>query len=59
MNRFFLSNALLSVGAGMLGLFVVLELWGMRSDPLLPALSALMLGGTAILDRVGKQHWFE
>jgi hypothetical protein len=36
-------------------LFVVLELGGLRADPLLPALSALSLGATAILDRLGEQ----
>lgn len=48
------SNALLGLGTVMLVLFVILELTGLRSDPLLPALSALALGGTAILDRIGQ-----
>jgi len=59
MNKIFLSNALLVLGTVMLIAFTGLELWGMRSDPLLPALSALALGGTAILDRMGRQEEFE
>jgi hypothetical protein len=52
------SNTLLGLGTLMLVVFVVLELLGSRSDPLLPALSALSLGVTAILDRLGKQEGF-
>jgi hypothetical protein len=55
MNKHFFSNALLGVGTVMLIAFTILELAGLRSDPLLPALSALALGGTAILDRIGEQ----
>jgi hypothetical protein len=59
MNRDFFSNGLLSLGTLMLVLFVAFELVGFRADPLLPALAALSLGGTAILDRMGKREEFE
>ena len=59
MTKNFFSNSLLGLGTAMLVLFAVLEIIGMRSDPLLPALAALALGGTAILDRIGEQEEFE
>ena len=59
MSKDFFSNALLVVGTVMLILFVAFELTGFRADPLLPALAALALGGTAVLDRLGDQEEFE
>jgi hypothetical protein len=53
------SNALLGLGTFMLVVFVILELMGLRADPLLPALAALALGGTAVLDRLGEHEEFE
>ena len=46
------SNALLSLGVTMLAGFGLMELSGLHSDPLLPALSALLIGCTAVIDRV-------
>jgi hypothetical protein len=59
MSKDFVSNSLLGLGTLMLVLFVVFELVGFRADPLLPALAALSLGGTAILDRMGEREEFE
>ncbi|MCL4860128.1 MAG: hypothetical protein KJZ93_12005 [Caldilineaceae bacterium] len=59
MTKGFVSNALLGLGTVMLIGFVLLELSGLRSDPMLPALAALALGGTAILDRLGDREEFE
>jgi choline-glycine betaine transporter len=59
MSKELCSNGLLGLGMIMLVLFVVLELTGLRADPLLPALAALALGGTAVLDRIGDQEEFE
>lgn len=59
MTKNFVSNALLGLGTVMLVGFVLLELSGLRTDPMLPALAALALGGTAILDRLGNQEEFE
>jgi hypothetical protein len=46
------SNTLLSLGVTMLVGFGVLEMSGLQGDPLLPALSAFLIGCTAVLDRV-------
>jgi hypothetical protein len=59
MKKALFSNSLLGLGTLMLLLFVGLEFSGLRADPLLPALAALALGGTAILDRIGDQKEFE
>jgi hypothetical protein len=59
MSKNFFSNALLALGTVMLILFVAFELSGLRADPLLPALAALALGGTAVLDRLGEPEEFE
>ncbi len=59
MNKHLFSNTLLSLGTLMLLLFVGMEFTGLRTDPLLPAVAALALGGTAILDRIGKREEFE
>jgi hypothetical protein len=56
MTRYFISNAFLCLGTLLLVGFAILELSGIRSHPLLPALAALSLGGTAILDRIGQQE---
>lgn len=48
----FFSNALLSLGVTMLVGFGVIEMSGIHSDPLLPALAALLIGCTAVIDRV-------
>jgi hypothetical protein len=51
-----ISNALLVVGAAALVSFGVLELMQLQPDPLLPAFSALFIGCTAVLDRVGVRQ---
>ncbi len=48
------SNTLLVFGTFLLVGFAVLELLGMHSDPLVPALSAFFIGCTAVLDRMGE-----
>lgn len=48
------SNTLLVFGTCLLIGFVVLELLGMHSDPLVPAFSAFLIGCTAVLDRMGE-----
>jgi hypothetical protein len=47
------SNLLLMLGAVTLSIFVVMEATGYRTDPLMPALSAFLIGVTAVLDRNG------
>jgi hypothetical protein len=47
------SNVLLMLGAVMLVAFGVMEVTGVRTDPLMPALSAFLVGMTAVLDRNG------
>jgi hypothetical protein len=54
MSKAFFSNSLLGIGTLMLIAFAVMELAGWHSDPILPALAALAISCTAILDRVGK-----
>ena len=49
------SNALLILGTLLLVGFAVLELLGMRSDPIMPAFAAFFIGCTAVLDRVGEK----
>ena len=51
------SNTLLGLGVLLLAIFVVLEMWGMRSDPLVPAFSAFFIGCTAVLDRMGERRF--
>ena len=48
------SNSLLLLGTFLLIGFVGLELFGMHSDPLVPAFSAFFIGCTAVLDRMGE-----
>jgi hypothetical protein len=59
MTKAFFSNSLLGLGTFMLIAFVVMELAGWHSNPLLPALSALAIGGTAVLDRLGRPKEIE
>jgi hypothetical protein len=59
MTKAFFSNSLLGLGTLMLIVFVVMELGGWHSNPLLPAFAALAIGGTAVLDRVGRRGEFE
>lgn len=48
-----ISNALLFTGVLLLAAVGLAEFNGVMTDPLLPAFSALFIGGTAILDRIG------
>lgn len=48
-----LSNALLVIGAVTLLIFGVLEITGFHADPLMPAVSASLIGLTVVLDRGG------
>ena len=52
MRKLYLSNALLSLGVLILLSFGFIEVNGVQSDPLLPAFAALLIGCTAVLDRV-------
>ena len=52
MRKLNLSNALLSLGVIILLSFGFIEVNGVQSDPLLPAFAALLIGCTAVLDRV-------
>lgn len=52
MRKLHLSNALLSLGVLILMSFGFIEFNGLHSDPLLPAFAALLIGCTAVLDRV-------
>ncbi len=51
MTKIVLSNILLGLGALLLVGFVSLEIMGLHSDALVPAISALLIGCTAVLDR--------
>jgi hypothetical protein len=52
MRKLYLSNALLSLGVLILLSFGLIEMNGLQSDPLLPAFAALLIGCTAVLDRI-------
>ena len=52
MQKFNISNALLSLGVLILLSFGLIEINGLQSDPLLPAFASLLIGCTAVLDRV-------
>ena len=52
MRKFYVSNALLGLGVLFLLSFGFIEVHGFQSDPLLPAFAALLIGCTAVLDRV-------
>lgn len=56
MKKHLISNALLFLGAMILIGFILVEVTGMQSDPLLPAFAAFLIGCTAVLDRVGVQE---
>ncbi|MFN8491922.1 MAG: hypothetical protein U0350_30255 [Caldilineaceae bacterium] len=49
------SNALLGLGVLLLLAFAILELWGLHTDPLLPAFAAFFIGCTAVLDRMSER----
>ena len=53
MAKHHISNAFLILGAVMLIAVGLMEVTGGQINPLLPAVSALFIGGTAVLDRVG------
>ena len=53
MNVNRIGNALLILGVFMLVVWGAVELAGHAADPLWPATSALLVGCTAMLDRVG------
>jgi hypothetical protein len=53
MARVYISNTLLALGAVLLAIVCLMEVTGGQTDPLLPAFSALFIGGTAVLDRIG------
>jgi len=52
MRKPFLSNALLGLGVLFLLSFGFIEVTGIQSNPLIPAFAALLIGCTAVLDRV-------
>jgi hypothetical protein len=52
MQKLNLSNAFLGLGVLILLSFGLIEINGLQSDPLLPASAALLIGCTAVLDRV-------
>ena len=52
MQKLNLSNTLLGLGVLTLLGFGVIEVNGLQSDPLLPAFAALLIGGTAVIDRL-------
>jgi uncharacterized membrane protein YGL010W len=60
MQKYYLSNAvsntLLALGVLVLLSFGLIELFGIQSDPLMPASAALLIGCTAVLDRVPTLH---
>lgn len=51
-----MSNALLAMGVAMLGIFGVMQVAGVGTDPLVPAAAAFLIGCTAVLDRVGARQ---
>ncbi len=52
MRKLSLSNTLLGLGVLILLSFGLIEINGVQSDPLLPAFAALLIGCTAVLDRL-------
>lgn len=52
-RKSWISNALLMLGLTTLTGFGVLELTGFSAEPILPASAALLIGCTAVLDRLG------
>lgn len=57
MHRTYVSNTLLLFGVLVLTAFAVMEVAGLRTDPLVPAFSAFLIGCTAVLDRLGAREW--
>lgn len=55
----YLSNTMLLVGVLVLSAFVGLELAGSNTDPMIPAVAALCIGCTAVLDRLGPVEDYE
>lgn len=55
-SRNLFSNALLGLGVLLLVTFAMLEIWGLHTDPLVPAFAAFFIGCTAVLDRMGEQR---
>ena len=53
MAKIYISNTLLAMGAILLVVVGLMEVVVGQTDPLLPAFSALFIGGTAVLDRIG------
>ena len=51
-----MSNVMLALGVVMLGIFGLMQAIGYGSDPLVPAAAALLIGCTAVLDRVGTRQ---
>lgn len=56
MQKDIFSNAMLVFGVVTLATFGVMELTGLRADPIMPAFSAFLIGATAVLDRVGVRR---
>ncbi len=54
MTKIYVSNTLLVLGAVLLVAVGLMEITGGQIDPLVPAFSALFIGGTAVIDRVGE-----
>lgn len=52
LNKLSISNAMLSLGVLILLSFGLFEIVGAQSDPLMPAFAALLIGCTAVLDRL-------
>lgn len=52
-----ISNGLLLSGVFLLVWFGVAEVQGFATDPLMPALSALLIGSTAVLDRLDSREF--
>jgi hypothetical protein len=52
MQKLHVSNTLLSLGVLTLMSFGLVEITGVQSDPLLPAFAALLIGCTAVIDRI-------
>lgn len=50
--KLFLSNAFLGLGIVILTAFLVVEMNGFATQPLIPALAALSVGCSAVLDRL-------
>ena len=51
--RHHLSNISLMLGAVLLAAVGLMEFTGGQIDPMIPAFSALFIGSTAVLDRIG------